>query len=104
MMWAPWAVARCAACAEVSLEGRGAHSRRGCEVDRLGAVRPGAGAVCAEYATPVPARAGQSSHGGRATVGPADSAGVTGLGDPHAVPRPGYLHVMDSVLSDPTLG
>ena len=103
-MRSTWAVARRAAFTDLGVDGGGADSSGVRKVDGLGAVRAGAGAVRAEYATPLSALAGESPHRGRAALWAADSAGVTGMGNAHAVSGPGYVHVMESVLSDPALG
>ena len=62
VMWSTWAVARRAAFADLGVDGGRADSGRVREVDGMGAVRAGAGAVRAEYATAVSALAGESPH------------------------------------------
>ena len=62
IMWSTWAMARRATFADLGVDGGRADSGGVREVDGVGAVRAGARAVRAEYATPLSALAGESPH------------------------------------------
>src|SRR6185436_2082719 len=89
---------------DVCVDGGRADSGRVREVASVGAVRAGASAVRAEYAAPLSALAGESPHRSGATVWPADSAGVTEMGNPHPISGLGYFAAVESVLSDSAVG
>src|SRR5215213_292768 len=103
-MRSSWTVARRAPCTELGVDGGGAESSRVRQVDGLDTVRAGAGAVRAEYATPLSALVSELPDQGGAAVWAAHSAGAPGLGDAHGVSGVGYVHIVESVLPHPPLG